>query len=147
MIDKITVQAVMELLDKYSQIILNKMDHSQLISLPRGMELYRDRDQGFIFTVYAEQGAQYRIPHNHGAGWVIYKVLKGSMKMSEYKLFENKLIEIKNYRMDAGDTQIYRAGEIHDTECLGGYAIILRFTSCDLMEEEKAGRMKRFSKN
>jgi hypothetical protein len=48
-------------------------------------------------------------------------------------------------KLIAGDTRIYFPGEIHDTRCMSENAEILRLTSLDLQDEERAGRMQRFS--
>jgi hypothetical protein len=106
------------------------------------VELYRDEKYGFILSAYIEKFGQYRIPHNHGNGWVIYSVVRGEMEMGSY---DQNLYLINFDRLRSGDSRVYLPGEIHDTRCLSQDVIILRFTSCDLKVEEKEGRMIRFS--
>ena len=106
-------------------------------------ELYRDPDFGFVITAYRETKDTYRIPHNHGRGWVIYTVLEGIMEMGSYG-FIDKLF-LRNIEMlDAGKSTLYFPGDIHDTRCLSSESLILRLTSCDLKVEEKEGRMVRY---
>lgn len=116
----------------------------------KGVELYRDKDLGFILTAYSETNGTYRIPHNHGNGWVIYSVVEGIVEMGNYANWvtspnQSQLILKNKVNLKSGDAQIYYPGDIHDTECFSDNAIILRLTSCDLKVEETEGRMKRFN--
>ena len=116
----------------------------------KGIELYRDKELGFVLTAYSEINETYRVPHNHGNGWVIYSVITGSMEMGNYFNWEkvsgqSQLILKDRIILNSGDVQIYYPNDIHDTKCLSQNALILRLTSCDLKVEEEEGRMKRFS--
>lgn len=116
---------------------------------PRGIELYRDQELGFILTVYSENIGEYRIPHNHGNSWVIYSVVEGIVEMGSYINWikspeESQLMAKNKILLKSGNAEIYYPGDIHDTKCLSKNAIILRLTSCDLKVEEGEGRMKRF---
>lgn len=118
-------------------------------SLDQGLELYRDTEIGFVLTAYSEVRDTYRIPHNHGRGWVIYAVAQGAVQMGDYFKWEqsevkSRLIFKEKSILRDGEVKIYFPGEIHDTRCLSEKAIILRLTSCDLKVEEKEGRMLRF---
>jgi hypothetical protein len=117
--------------------------------LPKGVEIHRDNTEGFILLAYPESKATYRAPHNHGNAWVIYAVVSGEVQMGSYINSprtdgSERLILKSRETLKAGDTQIYYSGEIHDTFCQSESAVVLRLTSTDLREEEKAGRMKRF---
>ncbi len=57
---------------------------SELLLEKESVELYRDRNHGFVLTAYTEKFGQYRPPHNHGKGWVIYSVISGGMEMGSY---------------------------------------------------------------
>jgi hypothetical protein len=114
---------------------------SELLQEKESVELYRDKKYGFILTAYTEKFGQYRVPHNHGNGWVIYSVISGEMEMGSY---DQKAYLLNFNRLRSGDSRVYLSGEIHDTRCISQNVIILRFTSCDLKVEEKEGRMKRF---
>jgi hypothetical protein len=117
--------------------------------LPKGVEIHRDQTEGFILLAYSEVKATYRAPHNHGKAWVIYAVVSGEVEMGTYINFprangEDRLILKSRETLKSGDTRIYDSGEIHDTFCTSDNAVLLRLTSSDLREEEKAGRMIRF---
>ncbi len=107
------------------------------------IELLRSAKDGFILTAYTEPEGQYRSPHNHGAGWVIYGIIDGEMEMATYE-FTNELVFKEKYSLKPKDFKVYLPGQIHDTRCLATKSVILRFTSCDLKKEELEGRMKRF---
>jgi CRP-like cAMP-binding protein len=107
-------------------------------------EIYRDEKWGFVFTAYTENKDQYRIPHDHGDGWVIYTVVSGIMEMGSYSQDTGKIVRGSSDRLQSGESRVYLPGDIHDTRCLSDRVIILRFTSCDLKIEEREGRMKRY---
>lgn len=115
----------------------------------KGIELYRDEEHGFVLLAYTESKGTYRMPHNHGNGWVVYAVVDGIVEMGNYiNLVQasglSKLILKNTDNMTTGDSNIYYPGDIHDTRCMSENAIILRLTSCDLKEEDRLGRMLRF---
>ena len=116
----------------------------KLLKEKESVELYRDKKHGFVLTAYTEEFGQYRVPHNHGNGWVIYSVVSGEMEMGSY---DQNLYLINFDRIHSGSSRVYFPGDIHDTRCLSQEVVILRFTSCDLKVEEKEGRMKRFALN
>ncbi len=120
--------------------------HQDRFGLEKGVELYRDPETGFILLAYSEAKDLYRIPHNHGNGWVIYTVLEGVIEMGTYSLLGKNLVKRDRRQMQKGDMETYFPGDIHDTKCVSESVIILRFTSCDLKEEDKSGRMVRFPK-
>src|SRR4051812_46908365 len=71
-------------------------------------ELYRDPDHGFVLTAYTESLGQYRIPHDHGSGWVLYAVQQGTMEMCTFAQFVDQtgrlhLVNRERYRMVPGD--------------------------------------------
>lgn len=112
-------------------------------------ELFRDPKHGFVLTAYSEREGRYRIPHDHGSGWVVYAVVKGEMKMETYSRAISQRGVLELVRRDSslvlpGDSKVYLPGDIHDTLCVSSSALILRFTSCDLKKEELEGRMIRY---
>jgi hypothetical protein len=116
-------------------------------NLAKGIELYRDSEFGFILLAYSETKGLYRMPHNHGNGWVIYSVVEGIIEMGTYALIGDiNLIKKEKHQIQIGNSEVYFPGDIHDTQCVSDSVIILRLTSCDLKEEEKQGRMKKFQK-
>lgn len=124
---------------------------NQVDENPSGLELHRDVENGFILLAYTENQGLYRIPHDHGAAWVIYAVISGTMEMGSYFKFtlpndEYSLILKKREELSTGNTSTYFPGEIHDTLCLSKKAVILRLTSLDLKSEERLGRMHRYQK-
>lgn len=120
-----------------------------LDQMSKGLELYKDEKLGFILFAYSELKGTYRIPHNHGNGWVVYAVVDGVVEMGNYinwvRPDDLSDLVLKNSEIiKKGDAKIYYPGDIHDTRCLSENAIILRLTSCDLKVEESEGRMVRF---
>jgi hypothetical protein len=116
---------------------------------PSGKALYRDPENGFVLFAYTETLGQYRVPHDHGSGWVVYAVQSGEMEMGTYsrvvdqkgKLF---LVKRETYRMNPGECKIFLPKDIHHTRCLSEKLTILRFISCDLKKEDREGRMIRY---
>jgi hypothetical protein len=116
---------------------------------PGNQELYRDPEHGFMLLVHDAEAGQYRLPHDHGHGWVVYAVQHGEMEMGTFARVEDpggapRLVKRDATRMRAGDCRIYLPGDIHDTTCVSGDALIFRFTSCDLAVEEREGRLTRY---
>ncbi len=117
---------------------------------PGGAELYRDPERGFVLTAYTESAGQYRVPHDHGSGWVIYVVHAGVMEMGTYAAIvdqrgELRLVRRERYRMIPGEAKVFLPSDIHDTRCISESVTVLRFTSCDLKKEDREGRMIRFT--
>lgn len=121
-----------------------------LRDLPERRELHRDADHGFVLQAHAEAAGLYCPPHDHGRSWVIYGVLRGESEMGTYGRIEGAdgrpvLVKRNATRLRAGDVQAYLPGDIHDTLCLAGPALLLRFTERDLRAEEAvAHRVTRY---
>lgn len=111
---------------------------------PANKELYRDADNGFVLLAHTEESGQYRAPHDHGRGWVIYGVQRGEMEIGTYArvLDEQgrvRLVRRESYRLCPGETRVYLPGDIHDTRCTAGPVLYYRFTDRDLKKEESEG--------
>lgn len=116
---------------------------------PEDKQLHRDPIHDFFLNAYVEEEGRYRVPHDHGAGWVVYAVQHGEMEMGTYARILNANGEIRLVRRDvqrmrAGDCAVYLPGDIHDTRNVSKSALLFRFTSCDLKKESKEGRMTRY---
>ncbi len=116
---------------------------------PSGKELYRDPEHGFVLFAYTESLGQYRDPHDHGAGWVIYAVQSGEMEMGTYRRIVDQkgrlsLVTRETYRMNPGECRVFLPKDIHHTRCVSEKVTILRFTSCDLKKEDREGRQIRY---
>lgn len=108
-------------------------------------EMYRDPANGFVLLAHTEPEGLYRPPHDHGRGWVIYAVQQGEIEMGTYARLEGpdgkvKLVKRGSTRVCAGQTQVYLPGDIHDTRCISGPALLYRFTERDLKKEDKEAR-------
>lgn len=114
------------------------------LDLNEDRELHRDPDHGFLLLAHTEQQGQYRAPHDHGRGWVIYAVVRGEMEMGSYARIGDELVRRDVTRMRAGDCRVYLPGDIHDTRCISTDVLMLRLTSCDLKIEDREGRLSRF---
>ena len=104
-------------------------------------ELYRDPTCGFVLLAHMEQAGLYRPPHDHGRGWVMYGVLQGESEMGTYARIEEpdgsvKLVKRNATLVGSGQVQVYLPGDIHDTLCISGPALLFRFTERDLKKED-----------
>ena len=118
---------------------------------PANRELYRDSEHGFVLLAHSEPEGLYRPPHDHGRSWVIYAVQEGEVEMGAYAATAGdgngcRLVKCSSTRMRAGDVQLYRPGDIHDTLCVEGPALLFRFTERDLRLEKLQGRMTRYAR-
>jgi hypothetical protein len=141
------VQSTLQTLAKDSDV-KNQL-FAGTLSLPKGLELHRDQKEGFVLLAYSESHGTYRAPHDHGRAWVIYVVASGSIEMGNY--FNaihpdgtDRLVLKNREKLNSGDARIYYPGEIHDTRCTSDNTLILRLTSFDLKEEDRAGRLRRY---
>ena len=106
------------------------------------VELYRDPSHGFMLLAHTETGGLYRPPHDHGRAWVMYAVQQGEIEMGTYARIEDpegrqKLVKRNTTLVRPGCVQVYLPGDIHDTRCLSGSALLFRFTERDLKKEDK----------
>jgi len=116
---------------------------------PESQELHRDDKHGFVLLAHFEKKALYRVPHNHGAGWVFYALYCGEMEVSTYKQITNQngqttLVSRGTNIIKPGNVTTYLPGDIHDTECLSDWVLMFRLTSCDFKDEKKSGRLIQF---
>lgn len=105
-------------------------------------ELYRDPTHGFMLLAHAEHAGLYRRPHDHGRGWVIYGVQRGEIEMGSYARIEDadgrvKLVKRESTVLRPGQVRAYLPGDIHDTRCVSGPALLFRFSERDLKKEDK----------
>jgi hypothetical protein len=110
--------------------------------VPANKELYRDPIHGFVLLAHSEDAGLYRPPHDHGRGWVIYAIQRGEMEMRTYGRILNPdgsvgLVKRDVTLMRPGQVQVYLPGDIHDTRCVKGPALLFRFTERDLKKEDK----------
>ena len=113
--------------------------HSQA---PLYEELFRHPTQGFALLAHTEPAGLYRPPHDHGRAWVIYGIQQGEVEMGTYARIEDqhggvRLVKRNSTIVRAGQVQVYLPGDIHDTRCLSGPALLFRFTERDLKKEDK----------
>jgi hypothetical protein len=111
---------------------------------PANKALYRDPTHGFMLLAHTEPAGLYRPPHDHGRAWVIYAVQQGEIEMGTCARLEEpdgsvRLVKRGSTRVRPGQTQVYLPGDIHDTLCLAGPALLFRFTERDLKKEDQDG--------
>jgi hypothetical protein len=109
---------------------------------PANRELYRDDEYGFILLAHTEANGLYRPPHDHGRSWVVYGVQRGVSEMTTYARIENpdgsaRLVKRGSTLVRPGQVQVYLPGDIHDTRCVEGPALLYRFTERDLKKEDQ----------
>lgn len=105
-------------------------------------ELYRDSVHGYVLLAHTENAGLYRPPHDHGRGWVIYAIQQGEIEMCTYARVEDadgsiRLVKRSSTLVRPGQVQVYLPGDIHDTRCVTGPALLFRFTERDLKKEDK----------
>lgn len=108
---------------------------------PASRELYRDPVHGFVLLAHVELTGLYRPPHDHGRSWVIYAVQQGESEMGTYGRVEDadgnlRLVKRNATLVRPGQAQVYLPGDIHDTLCMSGPALLFRFTERDLKHED-----------
>ena len=109
---------------------------------PANKQLYREPVRGFVLLAHTEQPGLYRPPHDHGRGWVIYAMQRGEIEMGTYARIEEpdgsvKLVKRDSTLVRPGQVQVYLPGDIHDTRCVAGPALLYRFTERDLKNEDQ----------
>lgn len=112
------------------------------VEAPANKELHRDPTHGFVLLAHSEYAGLYRPPHDHGRGWVIYAIQQGEIEMRTYARVANRdgtigLVMRDSTLMRPGQVQVYLPGDIHDTRCMKGPALLYRFTERDLKKEDK----------
>lgn len=108
---------------------------------PASEELHRDPAHGFVLLAHTETPGLYRAPHDHGRGWVIYVLQQGEIEMGSYASVKDADGRIRLVKRDAtlvrpGQAMVYLPGDIHDTRCTAGPALLFRFTDRDLKRED-----------
>lgn len=108
---------------------------------PASRELYRDPVHGFVLLAHFEKTGLYRPPHDHGRGWVIYAVQQGDSEMGTFGRMVQadgrvRLVKRNSTLVRPGQAQVYLPGDIHDTLCVAGPALLFRFTERDLKRED-----------
>lgn len=109
---------------------------------PTNKELHRDPSHGYVLLAHTEYAGLYRPPHDHGRGWVIYAVQQGEIEMGTYARIEEpdgsiRLVKRNSTLVGPGQVQVYLPGDIHDTRCVTGPALLFRFTERDLKKEDQ----------
>jgi hypothetical protein len=109
---------------------------------PANKELYRDARHGFVLLAHSEYAGLYRPPHDHGRGWVIYAIQRGEIEMRSFARTVDRDGSVRLVQRDAtvlrpGQVQVYLPGDIHDTRCISGPALLFRFTERDLKKEDQ----------
>lgn len=119
---------------------------------PANREVYRDPDHGFVLLAHTEQAGLYRPPHDHGHGWVIYAIQQGEIEMGTYARTTGpdgkvRLVGRDTTLVRAGQAKVFLPGDIHDTRCVKGPALLFRFTGCDLkVEDQQHHRLTRYAR-
>ena len=111
---------------------------------PATEELARDPAHGFILLAHTEPEGLFRPPHDHGRSWVAYGLARGAIAMRTYARIDSddgtRLVEREETLLRAGEAQLFLPGDIHDTCCVAGPALLFRFTERDLGVEDRIER-------
>lgn len=145
----ITSELVATCRAQLEQLMLADVAEDWLASLlaerPASRELYRDPDAGFMLLAHNENEGLYRPPHDHGRAWVVYGVQSGTLEIRTYGKVEApgggpRLVLRDTSLLKPGEARAYLPGDIHDTRCLSGSALLFRFTERDLRHEDQVER-------
>ena len=86
---------------------------------PRNI-LYEDPDHGFCIIAHVYGGGANPPPHDHGPAWAIYGQVAGVTEMTDFEVVEpprgeepGKVKRVRTYELHAGDTKLYRVGDVH----------------------------------
>jgi hypothetical protein len=109
---------------------------------PASQVLASDPVHGFVLLAHTEPAGLYRPPHDHGRRWVICAIPQGEIEMGTYARLEDpdgsvRLVKRGSTRVRPGQVQVYLPGDILDTRCVSGPALLFRFTERDLTKEDK----------
>lgn len=113
-------------------------------------ELHRNARHGFLLLAHSEPQGLYRPPHDHGRSWVMYAIQQGEIEMGTYARVQaadgsEQLVKRDSRLLRPGQVQVYLPGDIHDTRCVSGPALLFRFTERDLKREDlEARRLTRY---
>jgi hypothetical protein len=112
---------------------------------PAARELNRNPTHGFVLLAHSEPADLYRSPHDHGRAWVVYALQEGEMEIRTYARVEDargqvRLVMRDTTRLRPGEARVYLPGDIHDTRCVAGPSILIRFTERDLKYEDQRER-------
>lgn len=117
---------------------------------PATQLLQQDAAHGFMLLAHTEEEGLYRPPHDHGRSWVMYAVHHGEVDMGTYATIQtgnglpDRLVRRDVTRVKPGQVQVYLPGDIHDTLCVSGPALLFRFTERDLQLEKEQRLMRRY---
>lgn len=116
-----------------------------LAERPASRELHRDPTSGFMLLAHNENEGLYRPPHDHGRAWVVYGIQSGELEIRTYAKVagpsgEPRLVLRDTGVLKPGEARAYLPGDIHDTRCLTGSAMLFRFTERDLRREDQVER-------
>lgn len=121
-----------------------------LAEKPASRELLRDPDHGFLLLAHTESEGLFRPPHDHGRAWVVYGVHSGALEIRTYGKLEGfdgetRLVLRHTEVLSEGEARAYLPGDVHDTRCIAGPALLFRFTERDLRHEDQVEhRVTRF---
>jgi hypothetical protein len=116
-----------------------------LAERPASRELYRDPANGFMLLAHNENRGLFRPPHDHGRAWVVYGIQSGELEIRTYAKVagpsgEPRLVLRDSSVLGPGEARAYLPGDIHDTRCVTGTALLFRFTERDLRREDQVDR-------
>ncbi|MGZ3694161.1 MAG: hypothetical protein ACXWQO_08165 [Bdellovibrionota bacterium] len=149
-LDTALIENCQHLLEELSKASVNEKWLADLHrESPEDAELYRDPVHGFVLLAHVGREGQFRVPHDHGSGWVMYAVQSGETEMRTYAQVVNPqgkmhLVRRDTYRMKPGNCKTYLPGDIHDTRYISKSILVFRLTSCDLKKEDREGRIVRY---
>jgi len=120
---------------------------------PASKELCRNLEHGFMLLAHTEGQDLYRPPHDHGRSWVVYGVQSGAIEVRSYAKTPSmggghRLVLRGEAVLRPGEARAYLPGDIHDTRCVSGPALLFRFTERDLrVEDQVDGQITRYTED
>ncbi|HEY4136655.1 MAG TPA: hypothetical protein VGO34_15740 [Alphaproteobacteria bacterium] len=101
--------------------------------------LHRDPATGMHVFVHVYDAAGVSKAHDHGPCWIVYGNLTGHTGMTDWRRQDDgsregyaDLAKLREYRVGAGEAELFQLGAIHDTSHPDGPSILVRVVSGDM---------------
>ena len=126
--------------------LVQLLRHPQLIydflgpdPAPGRRTLHRDPTTGMHVLVHVYDSAGVSKPHDHGPCWIVYGNLTGHTDMIDYRRVDDgakpgfaDLETTREYRVNAGEAELFPVGAIHETSHPADPSILIRVVSGDM---------------
>jgi predicted metal-dependent enzyme (double-stranded beta helix superfamily) len=106
---------------------------------PGRRQLHHEPSTGMRVFVHVYNSAGVSKPHDHGPCWIVYGNLSGHTDMVDYRRRDDgaqpgyaDLETTREYRVHAGEAELFHVGAIHETAHPDSPSILIRVVSDDM---------------